>query len=120
MERRSDGRLLGHVGLKPTAAELPFGGLFEIGYRFARHAWGQGYAAEASRAVLAYGFDRLRLEEIVAFTAVPNVRSQAVMRRIGMVRRPDRDFDHPALPDGHRLRPHVVWAIVADPSSGKR
>lgn len=112
LERRADGALLGHVGIKPTGAELPFGGLFEIGWRLARHAWGAGYASEASRAALAYGFRELALPEIVAFAAVPNLRSQAVMRRIGMVHDPKRDFDHPALPKGHRLKRPVLWAIT--------
>lgn len=119
VERRADGVLLGHVGVKPTAPELPFGGAYELGYRFARRAWGQGYASEGSRALLAYGFRELALPEIVAFTAVPNTRSQAVMRRIGMVHDPARDFDHPALPEGHRLRRHVLFAITKPENRAK-
>ena len=46
---------------------------------------------------------------IVAFTATSNLPSQAVMIRIGMTRREDLDFDHPALPKGHPLERHVVW-----------
>lgn len=111
IERRFDRAFLGMAGLAILTPHFPVGPGFEIGYRFARHAWGAGYASEASRAALAYGFGKLGLEEVVAFTAVPNLRSQAVMKRIGMVHEPARDFDHPALPEGHRLRRHVLFAI---------
>ncbi|MEI9965074.1 MAG: GNAT family N-acetyltransferase [Caulobacteraceae bacterium] len=85
----------------------------EIGWRLARHAWGSGYATEAARAALAHGLGPLGLPEIVSFTAVPNAPSQAVMRRIGMTRDPTRDFDHPAIPQGHPLRRHVVYFAAA-------
>ena len=49
------------------------------------------------------------LDEIVAFTAVGNLRSQTVMRHIGMVHDPTADFDHPALPADSPLRPHVLY-----------
>ena len=81
----------------------------EIGWRLMRQAWGGGYASEAAAAALAWGFANLDAAEIVAFTAAGNARSQAVMRRIGLERDPGRDFDHPALAPGHRLRPHVVY-----------
>ncbi len=113
VERRADGALLGHVGVKPTEANLPFGGDPELGWRLARHAWGQGYASEAARAVIAHAFERLRFGRVTAFTAIENLRSQAVMERIGMVRRPDLDFDHPGVPKGHRLERHVVWEAHA-------
>ncbi len=113
VERRSDGAFLGHVGLKPTGPELPFAGAQEIGWRLARHAWGQGYASEAARAALGYGFVTLGQPRIVAFTATTNLRSQALMDRIGMVRAPHLDFDHPGVPKGHRLERHLVWEAAA-------
>ncbi len=110
VERRADGVFLGFTGLMPLRESNPLAPGVEIGWRFARHAWGAGYASEAARGALAYGFDKLHLPEIVAFTATTNLRSQAVMDRIGMTRREDLDFDHPALPKGHLLERHVVWS----------
>jgi ribosomal-protein-alanine N-acetyltransferase len=110
VERRADGALIGMCGLSVVHFDVPFVGGTEIGWRFASDAWGQGYATEAARAWLDYGFGALGRREIVAFTVPANLRSQAVMRRIGLTRDPARDFEHPKLPEGHRLRPHVFFA----------
>jgi RimJ/RimL family protein N-acetyltransferase len=85
----------------------------EIGWRLARPVWGSGYATEAAAAILKDGLERVGLAEIVSFTARGNVRSQAVMERIGLHRRPDLDFDHPKLAAEHPLRPHIVWSTRA-------
>jgi RimJ/RimL family protein N-acetyltransferase len=112
IERRSDGAFLGAAGLEALTPDSPLAPGVEIAWRLARAAWGAGYATEAARAVLDDGFGRLGLREIVAFTANSNVRSRAVMERLGFTRSPDRDFDHPALAADHPLRPHVVYALA--------
>jgi ribosomal-protein-alanine N-acetyltransferase len=109
-ESKADGVFLGSGGLWFVGPEIPFAPAIEIGWRLARPAWGNGYATEAARAVLADGFGRAGLEEIVSFTAESNRRSRSVMERLGMTRDPGRDFDHPRLPSDHPLRPHVVYA----------
>lgn len=113
VEVAATGEFIGMTGLSPVEANMPFGGV-EVGWRLRRDAWGNGYATEAARACLAYGFDTLGLPEIVALTAVGNLRSQAVMRRIGMTRDPDGDFDHPNVPDGP-VRRHALFRIQAPP-----
>jgi RimJ/RimL family protein N-acetyltransferase len=111
MERKSDARLIGHCGLAwaPGAKPVPAG--IEIGWALAPDAWGAGYAAEAARAVIADGFGRHGLAEILAYTGATNLRSQAVMRRLGMVRAAGRDFDHPKLSPDHPLRRHIVYSL---------
>jgi len=107
VDRLYDGRLLGFAGIARLAwLETP-----EIGWRFARFAWGRGYATEAARAALAWGFDTLGLPEIVSVTTVRNGRSMRVMERIGMTRRVADDFLHPALPEDSPLRPHVMYRL---------
>jgi len=107
------GRFAGFTGLSVPGFDAPFGPAVEVGWRLARWAWGHGFATEAATAALGVGFDELGLHEIVSFTAVPNERSQAVMRRIGMTRDPGEDFDHPLVPAGP-LRRHVLYRIAAD------
>ena len=113
VERREDGAFLGFTGLKEIPSAIPFAPAVEVAWRLGRAAWGHGYASEAATAAMTDGFERLQLPRIVSFTATVNVRSQAVMRRIGMIRREDLDFDHPVLPEGHRLRRHVVYVAEA-------
>lgn len=97
----------GWVGLNEPAFAMPFGPAVEIAWRLDHALWGHGYASEAAQAALDYGFGVLDLPEIVSFTATVNLRSQAVMRRLGMVAA--GEFDHPALPEGHWLRRHVLY-----------
>jgi ribosomal-protein-alanine N-acetyltransferase len=92
--------------------DIAFAPAVEVGWRLAREAWGHGYATEAARAALDDGFSRVGLAEIVSFTAVSNRRSRAVMERLGLVRDPARDFDHPKLAADHPLRRHVVYAAL--------
>ena len=74
---------------------------------------GQGYATEAAGAWLDYGFDLLGLAEIVAFTDSDNHRSLAVMRRLGMVRDPSRDFDFPEFPEGDPRRAALMHCVIS-------
>jgi RimJ/RimL family protein N-acetyltransferase len=104
---------IGFVGLQETDAELPFARTTEIGWRLGRSYWGRGLASEAARAALAYGFDELAREEIVAYTAKRNARSRRVMERLGMHHSPSDDFMHPQLAAGHRLAAHVLYRLEA-------
>lgn len=105
----ADGEFLGFTGL----AAPGFRDGVEIGWRFATSAWGHGYATEAARAAIDYGFEQLSLPEIISFTTVLNVRSRAVMERIGMIRDEDGDFEHPSVPVGDPVRKHVLYRIAA-------
>jgi RimJ/RimL family protein N-acetyltransferase len=104
---------IGFVGLSATEADMPFAQAIEVGWRLARAYWGHGLASEAARAALAYGFDELELDEIVALTAVDNVRSRRVMERLGMRCDPADDFIHPDLPAEHPLAAHVLYRLAA-------
>lgn len=105
---------VGFVGLSVPRFESHFTPCVEIGWRLAREHWGLGYAPEAARAALAFGFDRIGLEEIVSFTIPANVRSRRVMEKIGMRHDPADDFDHPSIPAGHPQRRHVLYRIGRD------
>jgi RimJ/RimL family protein N-acetyltransferase len=102
----------GFIGLSTPRFEAHFTPCTEIGWRLAAEFWGRGYATEGALAVLAFGFSKLGLEEIVSFTVPGNLPSRRVMERIGMVHNAADDFEHPALPVGHRLRRHVLYRIA--------
>ncbi|MBA4012435.1 MAG: N-acetyltransferase [Phenylobacterium sp.] len=107
---KADEAFVGVTGLMPGHEMLAdvLASFTDMSWVLRREAWGQGYMTEACRAVIADGFGRLDLPEITAMTAPANLRSQAVMRRLGMVAEPSLDFDHPLYPDGHRLRRSLV------------
>ncbi|MBS7664025.1 GNAT family N-acetyltransferase [Pseudomonas lalucatii] len=111
LQRRDSGAFIGFTGLRPVTFAAPFCPAVEIAWRLARAHWRQGLASEAARAALACGFARLGLEQIVSFTALDNLPSQRVMQAIGLRHDGAGDFDHPALPAGHRLRRHVLYRL---------
>ena len=102
---------IGMVGLTRPGFAAPFTPAVEVLWRLAAEHWGRGYAPEAAAASLDYGFDRLELAEIVAYTAEGNVKSRRVMEKLGMRHAAGEEFAHPALPDGHPLRRHVLYRL---------
>lgn len=112
-ERRDNNAFIGFIGLSEPKFSAHFTPCVEIGWRLMPHAWDQGFATEGAKACLQYGFERLGLPEIVSLTARINVRSEAVMKRLGMHRDSSDDFDHPLVTAGHRLRPHILYRKAA-------
>jgi RimJ/RimL family protein N-acetyltransferase len=110
-ERRDNGRFIGFIGLSVPGFETRFTPCVEIGWRLCHNAWGHGYAPEGAKAVLDFAFDEIGLERVYSFTASTNARSERVMQKIGMLRSPGDDFDHPRLPAGHPLQRHIVYRI---------
>lgn len=105
------GRYLGYCGIVVQEDDHPLGSHHEIGWRLARDAWGHGYASEAATAALIDAFDRLGYTEVLAYTAADNVRSQAVMERLGLERRRALDFVHDY--DGYGKWNGLVWAATS-------
>jgi RimJ/RimL family protein N-acetyltransferase len=113
LEDRASGEFLGFTGLWNVSFTAAFTPAVEIGWRLAHRSWGKGYASEAARASLAFGFGTLRLPEIISFAVLANQRSRRVMERIGMIPDPSGDFDHPKLPAGHPLQRHALYRLSA-------
>ncbi|MEH6677238.1 GNAT family N-acetyltransferase [Phenylobacterium sp.] len=109
------GDWLGYCGVMPSKAGHVLGEHLSAGWRLKRSAWGSGYATEAADAALADIFDRRLADEVLAYTAPDNLRSQAVMDRLALRRDPARDF---SMDDGRRLWTGLVW--VAAPQRPQR
>lgn len=111
VERREDRAFVGFCGLKPGPLQTPIADATEIGWRLARAYWGHGYAREAAQACLDWGWGNLDCTRIAAITVPANRASWGLMIRLGMVRDPAGDFDHPALSvDDPLLRHLTYWA----------
>jgi RimJ/RimL family protein N-acetyltransferase len=109
---------VGFAGLAVARFSAPFTPCVEVGWRLAFAHWGHGYATEAARLALSYGFRTVGLSEVVSFTSTVNQRSRAVMERLGMHRDPVEDFDYPSFPEGHPLRRHALYRLGSGAYSG--
>ena len=113
-EEKASHTFIGFVGLAEVRFPAAFAPATEVGWRLSRQSWGNGYATEGARAVVADAFSRLEFESLVSFTAEWNTRSRRVMEKIGMIRDMAGDFMHPALPAEHKLAPQVLYRIDRD------
>ncbi len=113
LEDKSSHELLGFCGLKrvnaPGAGALM--GTPEIGWRLRESAWGKGIAKEAAIASLDLGFSRFGYDHIIALTIPPNEPSQGLMKRLGMRRRQELDFNDERF--GPELNPAIVYWMEA-------
>jgi len=111
LQLKANDAFLGFTGLTHPNYQTPFTPCVEVGWRLQRAAWGKGFAFEAAHACLNWGFTALNLSEIVSFTSRVNLRSIALMRRLGMQSDPLEDFRHPMLEKSHPLSWHVLYRL---------
>jgi len=104
-----NGALAGFTGLSAPKFTAHFTPCVEIGWRLRREYWGRGIAYAAALRAQSYGFEKLKLPELVSFTTVANSRSRRLMVRLGFTWNPADDFLHPQLPPDSPLRPHVLY-----------
>jgi len=109
VEEKTSRQFIGFTGFSIPKFESFFTPCVEIGWRFKKDAWGQGFATEAAAASINYGFSVLGFEKIVSFTAAINLPSEKVMKRIGM--NYVSDFNHPKIEQDNPLCRHVLYAI---------
>jgi RimJ/RimL family protein N-acetyltransferase len=83
---------VGYAGIVIVNSDHPLGQHHEIGWRLGRAAWGHGFASEAAAAAIEDAFTRIGIKRVLAYTAADNIRSIAVMGRLGLHRTPHLDF----------------------------
>lgn len=109
VERKEDAALLGFCGLKRSNQPGGPQGMMEVGWRLREDAWGLGYAKEAATASLDLAFDRFGADEVIALTVQGNTGSWGLMKRLGMARREDLDFDNP---DFDPADPRIIAYVI--------
>lgn len=119
VERKDTHEFIGFIGIIHPSFDIPHftpKGLpiVEIGWRLSSQHWGKGFATEAAKAVLHYAFTELKLDEIISFTVVANMKSRRVMEKIGLHHSDTDDFDHPKLDETSPLRRHVLYRLTRD------
>lgn len=111
VELKENEEFIGYIGLHSQPEQFEFSPCVEIGWRLAKEYWGNGYATEGAKAALEYAFNKLHLNKVVSFTAVINIPSESVMKKIGMTK--VGEFNHPKLSSGHHLEKHVLYEILS-------
>ena len=109
VETKDTGEFIGYVGFHRFTFDAPFSPNWEIGWRISDKFWHKGYATEAATACINYAREKKMCNTLYSFTAVPNIPSENVMKRIGMSY--EMTFMHPKLPHGHRLKEHKLYSI---------
>lgn len=119
LEVLESGSVIGFVGLAQTRIDAHFAPAVEIGWRLSTKYWGHGYATEGALAVKEFAFENLELTEIVSFTSEHNLRSRRVMEKIGLLRNPVDDFQHPNSSLNDTLRDNVLYRGFPESKSSR-
>ena len=109
VEIKETGEFIGYVGFHRFTFDVPFSPGWEIGWRISDKFWNKGYATEAAMACIKYARIEKLCNRLYSFTAVPNIASENVMKRIGMSF--EGLFMHPALAEGHWLKEHKLYSL---------
>jgi RimJ/RimL family protein N-acetyltransferase len=112
-ELRASQSFIGYIGLAVPSFQAKFTPCVEVGWRLSANHWGKGLATEGAREVIRYAFGPLGLDGLVSFTVPANIRSRRVMEKLGMTHDAADDFEHPNLPENHKLRRHVLYRLSA-------
>ena len=103
------GEFIGFIGLAFQKYESEFTPAVDIGWRLKKSAWGKGYATEGALRCLDFGFDQLKLSEIISTCPKANHRSEKVMQKIGMKK--TGEFNHPNLEDYPAIQKCVCYSV---------
>lgn len=109
VEIKETGEFIGYVGFHRFTFDVPFSPGWEIGWRISDKFWNKGYATEAAMACIKYAREKKLCNRLYSFTAVPNIASENVMKRLEMSF--EGLFMHPALAEGHWLKEHKLYSL---------
>ena len=100
---------IGFTGFMIPAFQSFFTPCVEIGWRLKKSAWNKGYATEAAKACLQYGFKTLQFDKIYSFTSIINTSSENVMKKIGMIK--EGEFNYPNISTNNWLCRHLLYKM---------
>jgi len=110
VDKLENNEFIGFIGLSEQTFEAHFTPCIDIGWRLSKTAWNKGFATEGAARCLEFAFHDLNLQKVVAVAPKINVRSEQVMKKIGMKKL--GEFEHPLLGDCERLKDCVLYEKV--------
>jgi RimJ/RimL family protein N-acetyltransferase len=112
VDKLEDNGFIGFIGLSEKSFEAEFTPCIDIGWRLSSKEWNKGYATEGAKRCLEYADEVLKLEKIVSIAPKINLKSEQVMKKIGMEK--VMEFEHPLLINDERLRDCVFYQITVN------
>jgi RimJ/RimL family protein N-acetyltransferase len=106
------GEFIGFIGLAFKDFKTEFTPAVDIGWRLKKSSWGNGYATEGASRCLEFGFNQLNLEKIIATCTEKNVKSENVMKKIGMGK--IGNFKHPLLEEYPEYQKCICYAVTKE------
>lgn len=110
VEQLETHEFIGFIGLSEQDFEADFTPCIDIGWRLKKSEWHKGYATEGAKACLAFAFEQLNIDKVMAIAPLLNIRSESVMKKIGMQK--VKTFQHPKLQEHPALRECVLYEIA--------
>lgn len=110
VDKLENNELIGFIGLTEISFEAEFTPCVDIGWRISSVEWNKGYASEGAKRCLEYAKEFLKLEKVVSIAPIINVKSERVMKKIGMEK--VLEFEHPLLINDKKLRDCVLYQIM--------
>jgi RimJ/RimL family protein N-acetyltransferase len=107
VDKRDHQEWIGCIGLTDQVFNAQFIPYVDIGWGLKRNAWTNGFAAEGAKKCLEYGWKDFGLEKIYAIAPKINIRSEHIMKKVGMEK--VLEFDHPSLSMDTRLNPFILY-----------
>ena len=109
VDKLLNNEFIGFIGFMKQNFESDFTPCIEIGWRISAENWNNGYATEGAKRCLEFGFKSLELTEIYSFTSKINIKSEKIMKKIGMKK--TGEFDHPKIEKKSQLKLHILYNI---------
>ena len=110
VEQLKDESFIGFIGLCYQDYESPVTPNIDIGWRLNKKFWNNGFATEGATKCLDYGFNVIKLKNIISTTPKINIKSIRVMEKIGMQKL--TEFKHPRLKSNEKLEECVCYEII--------
>jgi RimJ/RimL family protein N-acetyltransferase len=107
VDKLEDKKFIGFIGLSEQTYKAAFTPCIDIGWRIKSSEWNKGFATEGAKKCLDYALNELRIKEIFSVAPKINIKSEHVMRKIGLKKQ--YEFKHPLLTNNERLETCVLF-----------
>lgn len=107
VDKLADHHFIGFIGLSAQTFTADFTPCVDIGWRIKRSEWNKGFATEGAKRCIDYALNSLKLESVYAFAPKINIKSEHIMKKIGLKKQ--YEFEHSLLANDDQLKFCVLY-----------